>query len=293
MQYPGQWSYNSNGYIVNAENTDNMTGFYNPTTNYSDMDISISMGSWNGDDDTLGAMIRFSEDKDHNCTGYVFAYDSADVNDGWFRGLYKINGKQFAVENLEKVVDLPTTHWKRGNYETIRISAQGNNIKVWQNNTLIVNYTDPNPIEAGSYGFMSASQPDARFKGITGKTTLAHFTASFNANDGTLSGNESKIVTSTKTYGTLPTATRKGYIFDGWYDAKTGNKITSTDAVGISSDTTFYAHWTINKYKNNMTIGHGDLKMKVITAIKQPFYYKQPMVKKTMEKNLHHMQLMD
>ena len=98
---------------------------------------------------------------------------------------------------------------------------------------------------------MSASQPDARFKGITGKATLAHFTASFDANDGTLSGNESKIVTSTKTYGTLPTATRKGYIFDGQYDAKTGgNKITSTDAVGISSDTTFYAHWTINKYKN-------------------------------------------
>ena len=251
MQYPGQWSYNSNGYIVNAENTNDMTGLYNPTTNYSDMDISISMGSWDGDDDTLGAMIRFSEDKDHNCTGYVFAYDSANMNDGWFRGLYKINGKQFAFENLEKVVDLPTTHWQRGTYETIRISAQGNNIKVWRNNTLIVNYTDPNPIEAGSYGFMSASQPDARFKGITGKATLAHFTASFDANDGTLSGNESKIVTSTKTYGTLPTATRKGYIFDGWYDAKTGgNKITSTDAVGISSDTTFYAHWTINKYKN-------------------------------------------
>ena len=51
---------------------------------------------------------------------------------------------------------------------------------------------------------------------IIQKTDLvAHFTASFDANDGTLSGNESKIVTSTKTYGTLPTATRKGYIFDG------------------------------------------------------------------------------
>ena len=44
MKYPGQWSYNSSGYIVNAENTDNMTGFYNPTTNYSNMDISISLG---------------------------------------------------------------------------------------------------------------------------------------------------------------------------------------------------------------------------------------------------------
>lgn len=269
MQYPGQWSYNSNGYIVNAENTDDMTGFYNPTTNYSDMDISISMGSWNGDDDTLGAMIRFSEDKDHNCTGYVFAYDSADMNGGWIRGLYKINGKQFAVKNLEKVVDLPTTHWQRGTYETIRITAQGNNIKVWRNNTLIVNYTDPNPIKTGSYGFMSVSQPDARFKEITGKATLAHFTASFDANNGTLSGDTTKIVTSTKAYGTLPTATRKGYIFDGWYDAKTGgNKITSANEVGISSNTTFYAHWTPVESTINFDANGGT----VSTASKKVYY---------------------
>lgn len=116
---------------------------------------------------------------------------------------------------------------------------------------------------------MSASQPDARFKGITGKATLAHFTASFDANDGTLSGNESKIVTSTKTYGTLPTATRKGYIFDGWYDAKTGgNKITSTDAVGISSDTTFYAHWTPVESTINFDANSGT----VSTASKKVYY---------------------
>ena len=56
---------------------------------------------------------------------------------------------------------------------------------------------------------MSASQPDARFKGITGKATLAHFTASFDANDGTLSGNESKIVTSTKTIWNITNSDKK------------------------------------------------------------------------------------
>ena len=97
MLYPGQWSYNSaNGYIVNAENTNDFTGFYNPTTNYEDLDISIDMGSWNGDDDTLGCMIRFSEDVNHNCYGYIFAYDAADSNGGATHGgLYKISGKQF------------------------------------------------------------------------------------------------------------------------------------------------------------------------------------------------------
>lgn len=111
--------------------------------------------------------------------------------------------------------------------------------------TLYVNYADSSPIEAGSYGFFSLSQADSRFKDITGTATLAHYTATFNANGGTLSGSSSKTVTSTKTYGTLPTATKTGYTFVGWYDAKTGgNKITATSLVNVAADTTFYAHWT-------------------------------------------------
>ena len=273
MQYPGKWSYNSSGYIVNAENTDNMTGFYNPTTNYSDMDISISMGSWHADDDYMGCLVRFSEDKDHNCTGYVFmmpntinAYPDTST---YGAGLYKITGKQLSFNNLTKCVGVSDLYWTRSAYRTVRIVTSGNNIKVYVDGTLYANYTDTNAIEAGSYGFFSISQPDARFKEITGKATLAHFTAFFNANDGTLSGDKSKIVTSTKTYGTLPTATRKGYIFDGWYDAKTGgNKITSTDAVGISSDTTFYAHWTPVESTINFDANSGTIS----TASKKVYY---------------------
>lgn len=242
MLYPGQWSYNSAGYVVNAENTNNLTGFYNPATNYSDMDITMKMGTWNGDDDTLGCMIRFSEDSNHNCTGYVFAYDRGGAVHG---GLYKISGGQFKTSNLVKLVDFSSVQWTYQAYDTIRIKASGNNIQVWVNGTRVANYTDSDPVDSGSYGFFSFSQPDARFKEITGKATLAHFTATFDANGGTLSGDSSKTVTSTKTYGTLPTASRKGYTFAGWYDAKTnGNKITSTSTVNIAADTTFYAHWT-------------------------------------------------
>ena len=72
---------------------------------------------------------------------------------------------------------------------------------------------------------------------------MAHYTATFNANGGTLSGSSSKTVTSTKTYGTLPTATKTEYTFVGWYDAKTGgNKITATLLVNVAADTTFYAY---------------------------------------------------
>ena len=46
-------------------------------------------------------------------------------------------------------------------------------------------------------------------------------------------------------YGPLPTATRNGYIFDGWYTESTGGtQVTSSTKVTASSDHTLYAHWT-------------------------------------------------
>lgn len=47
--------------------------------------------------------------------------------------------------------------------------------------------------------------------------------------------------------GELPTPTRTGYGFDGWYtQASGGSKISA--ATTVSANTTFYAHWTPNSY---------------------------------------------
>lgn len=47
------------------------------------------------------------------------------------------------------------------------------------------------------------------------------------------------------TYGELPTPTRQGYVFDGWYTQKDGGKrIESTSNVDILGNHTLYAHWT-------------------------------------------------
>ncbi len=43
--------------------------------------------------------------------------------------------------------------------------------------------------------------------------------------------------------GTLPTPTREGYTFDGWYDSN-GNKFTSTTVVSATSEFTLTARWT-------------------------------------------------
>ena len=76
----------------------------------------------------------------------------------------------------------------------------------------------------------------ARWKGKT-------YTVSFNANGGTV-GTASDTVTYGKKYYSLPTPTRKGYTFDGWYTQKTGGtKVTSDTTVTTAANHTLYAHW--------------------------------------------------
>lgn len=76
----------------------------------------------------------------------------------------------------------------------------------------------------------------------------ASYTVTFNANGGSVS-TSSKTVTYGSTYGTLPTPTRTGYTFDGWYTATSGgSKVTSSTTVTTASNHTLYAHWTANTY---------------------------------------------
>ncbi len=54
----------------------------------------------------------------------------------------------------------------------------------------------------------------------------------------------SKEVTYNSTYGTLPTPTKIGCTFAGWYTEKdSGTKVTADTIVNITSDQTLYAHW--------------------------------------------------
>ena len=73
------------------------------------------------------------------------------------------------------------------------------------------------------------------------------YTVNFDANGGTTTA--SKTVTYDSTYGTLPTPTRTGYTFQGWFtSASGGTQITSGTTVKITSTQTLYAHWTANTY---------------------------------------------
>ena len=88
---------------------------------------------------------------------------------------------------------------------------------------------------------------------VGNKTVVANWTANtytvnFNANGGS-TPTASKTVTYDSTYGTLPTPTRDGYTFNGWYTAASGGtKVTSSTKVTITATQTLYAQWTIKTY---------------------------------------------
>ena len=68
-------------------------------------------------------------------------------------------------------------------------------------------------------------------------------TLSFNANGGSVSEG-SRSVNEGAAYGTLPTPTRSGYTFNGWYTAASGgSKVSNTTTMG-TANVTLYAHWT-------------------------------------------------
>ena len=69
------------------------------------------------------------------------------------------------------------------------------------------------------------------------------YSVTFDATGGTTDITEKKL-TAGADLGTMPTPTKPGYTFEGWFDAATGgNKVDASTTMG-SADRTLYAYWT-------------------------------------------------
>ena len=85
-------------------------------------------------------------------------------------------------------------------------------------------------------------------------------TATFNPNGGKVS-EKTRSISVGETYGTLPSASRSGYNFTGWYTAKNGGKkISATTKVSKKEKITLYAHWTVKT-----SIKKADIKVNACT----------------------------
>ena len=75
-------------------------------------------------------------------------------------------------------------------------------------------------------------------------TPTTKYTLTYNANGGTVSPTSNSLKKGA-TLGTLPTPTRSGYTFNGWYTAANGGSKVGSSTT-INGNMTIYAHWTKN-----------------------------------------------
>ena len=85
------------------------------------------------------------------------------------------------------------------------------------------------------------------------------YTVTFNGNGGT-PDTATKNVIYLSTYGSLPSASRNGHTFAGWYTSSSGGtKVNSTDTYNLTSDQTLYAHWNANSYTITLNANGGSV----------------------------------
>ena len=115
-------------------------------------------------------------------------------------------------------------------------------------------------------GSLFAENADTDLYAIWEMGEAREFTITFNANGGSV-GTNTKTVYYDEAYGDLPTATRTGYTFAGWYTSSTGGtNITKTSTVTNSNAHTLYAHWTANQYKVTLNANGGSVSTSTITV---------------------------
>lgn len=199
----GQWSLTTVSNIPtiqNAENTATLTGFYYPDSyDATKIKITFDARSTDSDNDVLGCMFRFNitsegtTNQNKKCTTYIFLQDGGE---GYPGGLYKLENYYFdagghpGTKSSLTGIDITSSHkfdtnfkklaststkWTRNTWSSYEIVCNKNNIKIYQNNKLLINYTDTSstPIESGSYGFFSWSQPKAQYKNFVASTSNA------------------------------------------------------------------------------------------------------------------------
>ena len=119
---------------------------------------------------------------------------------------------------------------------------------------------------------ITANSSHALYAHWTPKT----YTVTFDPNGGSVS-TTSKTVTYGSTYGTLPTPTREGYSFEGWFTKSSGGKqVSYFDDVEVFSNVTLYAHWSIITCEVTFNANGGSVSPKIKTVIYGAAYGELP-----------------
>ena len=168
--------------------------------------------------------------------GYTFA--------GWYNGEEKFEATTMPAQSLTL-----KAHWTISQY-TITFDTDGGSEIAPITQDYGTTITVPAaPTKTGyTFGGWDKEIPGTMpAENVTVKATWTANTymVSFDANGGSCTPT-SKSVTYASTYGDLPTPTREGYTFTGWYDGET--KVEDTTTYQTAGDKTLTARWSADAY---------------------------------------------
>ena len=166
------------------------------------------------------------------------------------------------ISSGRKTVDVANVVGKSQADAVSTLESQGFKVKVLENYDSSV-----------ASGKVINQSPQAGTSQLPGTTIVVYvskgkqpITVTYDANGGTVSpGSKSGYLSDT--YGTLPTPTRKGYSFVGWYSAKSGGvKVSADTTITTPSNHSLYAIWKANEYivSFDATGGTSPVSIKVI-----------------------------
>ena len=113
-------------------------------------------------------------------------------------------------------------------------------------------------------GNVTRTYPEAGSQQIYGSNITVYVSkgkqpvkVTYDANGGSVSpSSETKYYSDV--YGTLPTPTRKGYVFSGWYAENGNSEVTSSTKVSYSEDHKIVAKWSSGEYKLSFETNGGN-----------------------------------
>jgi hypothetical protein len=172
----GNWGYSSSSnWIYNTKNSSYMTGYYDPTGNYENIELEFEAKTTDGDDDMIGSMIRFNSLGNNLYSSYLFLLDRHDngggVSNGAYNGINKVVNSVFtSTSTLQKLSVNASKVWSRNTWQKYKFIAKGSTISAYLDGTLVGTTTDDS-ISSGTIGFVTYSQANTYFRNITMKTT--------------------------------------------------------------------------------------------------------------------------
>ncbi len=194
-----------------------------------------------------------------------------------FKGWYTDENfeNEFSKDGLEAIMpssDLTLyAKWEALSY-TVNFDANGGTVSTTEMSALSDVELGELPIPTRTYytfdgWFTSATggtkvTAESKFARTEDMTLYAHWTlnsfvVTFDANGGSVSTSSLRAYCG-QGLGTLPTPTRTGFTFAGWYtSASGGSEVTSSSTYSVANDITLYAHWTVNSYTVSWATGTG------------------------------------